>query len=59
MPSKTTLSWLFNAVCYLFIASFDWKVGVLQQIVVRVYYILKKQFDWNLMLRYTVKLTLN
>ena len=26
---------------YLFIACFDWKVGVFQQTVVRVYYILK------------------
>ena len=29
--------------CYLFIACFDWKIGIFQQTVVRVYYILKKQ----------------
>ena len=27
--------------CYLIIACFDWKIGVFQQIVLRVYYILK------------------
>ena len=42
MPSKTTINWLFNDIwCYLFIARFDWKVGVSQQTAVRVYYILK------------------
>ena len=41
MPSKTTRNWLFNhRRCYLFIACFDWKIGVFQQTVVRVYYIL-------------------
>ena len=40
MPSKTTINWLFNDICYLFIACFDWKIGVSQQIVVRVNYIL-------------------
>ena len=43
MPSKTTVSWLFkNICCYLVIAFFDWKIGVFQQTVVRVYYILKQ-----------------
>ena len=43
MPSKTTVSWLFeNIWCYLVIAFFDWKIGVFQQTVVRVYYILKQ-----------------
>ena len=28
-------------LCYLFIACFNWKIGVFQQTVVRVYYILK------------------
>ena len=42
MPSKTIPNWLFNDVwCYLFIACYDWKIGVFQQTVVRVYYILK------------------
>ena len=42
MPSKTTINWLFNDMwCYLFIARFDWKIGVSQQTAVRVYYILK------------------
>ena len=42
MPSKTTINWQFNGVwCYLFIACFDWKLGVFQQTVVRVYYIFK------------------
>ena len=40
IPSKAT-NWLFNDIwCYFFIACFDWKIGVLQQTVVRVYYIL-------------------
>ena len=43
MPSKTTISWLFNDIrCYLFIVWFDWKIPTFQQTVVRVYYILKK-----------------
>ena len=41
MPSKTTINWLFNDICYLFIACFDWKFGVFQQTLVQVYYILK------------------
>ena len=46
MPSKTTINWLFNDIwCYLFIACFDEKIGVFQQTVVRVSYILKK-YDW-------------
>ena len=43
MPSKTTMNWLFNDICCLFIACFDWKIGFFQQTVVRVYYILNKQ----------------
>ena len=40
-PSKTTINWLFNDMwCYLFIACFDRKIDVFQQIVKRVYYIL-------------------
>ena len=42
MSSNTTINWLVNDIlCYLFIACFNWKIGVFQQIVVRVYYILK------------------
>ena len=42
MSSKATINWLFNDMwCYLFIACFDWKTGIFQQTVVRVYYILK------------------
>ena len=45
MPSKTTINWPFNDIWhYLFIACFDRKVGVFQQKVVRVYYILN--FSW-------------
>ena len=40
MPSKTTINSLFNDICYLFLACFDWKIDVFQQSVVRVYYIL-------------------
>ena len=41
MPSKTTVNWLFNDIwCCLFIACFDWKIGVFQQTAVRVYYTL-------------------
>ena len=41
MPSKTTTNWLFNDIWgYLFIACFDWKIGLFQQTVVRVYYII-------------------
>ena len=40
MVPKTTINWLFNDIwCYLFIACFDWKIGVFQQTVVRVYYV--------------------
>ena len=42
MSSNTAINWLVNDIlCYLFIACFNWKIGVFQQIVVRVYYILK------------------
>ena len=42
MPSRIIINWLFNDIwCYLFIACFDWKIGVFQQRVLRVYYILK------------------
>ena len=42
MPSKTTIKWLFNDIwSYFFIACFDWRIGVFQQTVVRVCYILK------------------
>ena len=42
MPSKITINGLFNDIwCYLFTACFDWKIGLYQQTVVRVYYILK------------------
>ena len=45
MPFKTTVNWLFNDMgCYLAIAFFDWKIGVLQKTVVRVYYILKFRY---------------
>ena len=41
-----TIIWLFNDImilwCYLFIACFEWKIGVFQQTVVMVYYILKQ-----------------
>ena len=40
IPSKTTINWLFNDIGYLFIACFDGKIGVFQQTVVIVYYIL-------------------
>ena len=43
MPFNTTVNWLFNDMWrYLVIAYFDLKIGLLQQIVVRVYYILKR-----------------
>ena len=44
MPSKTKISVLFNDICYLSIAYFDWKIVVFQQTVVSVYYILKSNF---------------
>ena len=37
MPSKTTVNWLFNDICYLEIACFDWKIDIFQQMVARVY----------------------
>ena len=41
MPSKTGVNWLYNDIwCYLSSACFDWKIGIFQQAVVRVYYIL-------------------
>ena len=50
MPSKTTINWLLNDTCYLFIVCFDWKVGVFQKTVVRVYYVLKS-ICWILFLK--------
>ena len=47
MPSKSTINWLFNNICYLFIAYYDWKIGFFQQVVVRVYYMLKCIFLGN------------
>ena len=45
MPSKTRVNWLFNDIwCYLFIACFDWKIGIFQQTFVRIYYILNISF---------------
>ena len=42
MSPKTAINWLFKDIwCYLFIPCFDWKIGPFQQIVVRVYYIIK------------------
>ena len=42
MPFKTTVNWLFNDIWhYLVIDYFDGKIGVFQQVVVRVCYILK------------------
>ena len=40
MPSKITINRLLGDICYLFIACFDWKVGIFQQTFVRVYCIL-------------------
>ena len=48
VPFKTSINWLFNKIwCYLFSAYFDWKTGVFQQTVVRVYYTLKKSISLN------------
>ena len=45
MPSKTTINWLFSDIwCYLFTACFDWKIGVFQQTVVKVSFILNMFF---------------
>ena len=42
MLFKTAASWLFNDVwCYLVIGCFDLKIGIFQQTVLRVYYMLK------------------
>ena len=41
MSCKTTINWLLNDIWCLFIVCFDWKIGIFQQTVVRVYYILK------------------
>ena len=46
MPSKLTVNWQFNDICYLVIGCFNWKLRVFQQIVVRFYYILK--YLWSL-----------
>ena len=44
MPPKTTINWLFNDMWhYLVIGCFDWRTGIFQQTVVRVYYMLKKK----------------
>ena len=44
MPSRTVINCLFNDIwCYLFIASFDWKIGYIQQTVVRGYHILNER----------------
>ena len=41
-PFKTTVNCVFDYIgCYLVISWFDWKIGVSQQTVVRVFYILK------------------
>ena len=40
MTSKATINLLFNDICYLFIACFDWKIGVFfQWTVVKFYFI--------------------
>ena len=45
MPSKTTINWQFNDIwCFLFTACFDWILGIFQQTVVRVSYILNGIF---------------
>ena len=42
MLFKATVNWLFNNIWrFLVIGCFDWKIGVFQQTVLRVYYILK------------------
>ena len=44
MPSKTTITWLFNDIwCYLYIVCFDWKIGVFQQTVAMLYYVFKRK----------------
>ena len=54
MLPKTTMNWLLIDIwCYLFIACFDWKIGVSQQTAVRVCYILKSyvklKLGWKLL----------
>ena len=44
MSSKATINWLFNDKCNVFIACFDWKIGVFQQTVVKIYYILNTNY---------------
>ena len=42
-PPKQQINWLFNDIWrYLVIACFDWKLGVFQQAVWRIYYILNE-----------------
>ena len=44
MLFKATVNWLSNDMwCYLIIGFFDWKIGVFQQTVVRVYCILNRK----------------
>ena len=44
MPFRTTLNSLFNDIWYCsVIGCFDWKIGLFQQAVVRVYCILNKR----------------
>ena len=48
LPFKTRVNWLFNDIwCYLVTFCFDWKIGVFQQTVLRVYCILRL-FQWSL-----------
>ena len=50
MPLKATLNCLINDIWrYSVIGYFDWKIGVLQQTVVRVYYILKGTYLLQMM----------
>ena len=43
MLSQTTINGLFNDIWIdLFIACFDWKVGVFHETVIRVYYIINE-----------------
>ena len=45
---KTTANWLFNDIWhYLGIGCFEWNIGIFQQTVVRVYYILKVTQKWS------------
>ena len=48
IPFKTTVNWLFNDIwCYIAIGCFDWKIGVFQQTVLRVYCILNQRIFWG------------